>query len=496
VTHELHAGYQWYRDSEDLYRLSNGWGVIAMPVNVVTPNTHQAATFVAAVQQQGIGVPVIHSEYESRNFEVNDKIQWRAFTFNLGAMVSQDRLYGQGLRADATTVSGYALAPGQKYLEHEISYHETLQPRLGVTWNYRGEDTVFANFARYVPATSSLPRASSWARNLIATVNVYFDARGNYLDKATDTSSTGKLYVPGLKPRHTDEYLIGTTRNLDHGLTGRLFARYRYSCNFWEDTRNDARTLFNPPAGTPQTLYVPNLTAQLTQLGVPLDPRFPNNQFVIAQLDNAFTKYYQAALELEWRSTTAFASLSYSWSHYYGNFDQDNTTTALANDSNIFVGSNNLADDAGKQLWNAKYGNLSGDRRHLVKLFGTCLLPWRAKVGVLAFYQSGQPWQYSSYTPYLAEITASGSTSRSDTNRYLEPAGSRRTNPHYQVDLNYSQTLWQDRQRTLRGLVEVFNVFNRQTGYDFQASVHLANPGLAQAAFAPRRTQVGLTFQF
>ena len=496
MTHDLHAGYQWYRESEDLDRRSNGWGVISMPIGVLTPNTGRPATFVAALQQQGLDVPAIHSEYVAQNCELNDRIQWGTFTLNAGAMVSQDQLFGQGLRNAPGTLSGYAVAPGQRYLEHEIKFKETLQPRLGLTWNYQGQDTVYANYARFVPATTSLSRAASWARNLTATVNVYFDANGNYLDKATETSSTGKLFVPGLKPRHTDEYLLGSTRDLGHGLTGRLYARYRTSCNFWEDTRNDSRVLFGPPPGLPQTLYVPNLTAQLTQLGVPLDAKFPNNQYVIAQLDGAFTKYYQAALELEWRSALAYVNASYAWSHYYGNFDQDDTTTPTANDANIFVGSSNLADDAGKQLWNDKYGNLTGDRRHQVKVFGTCLLPWRAKVGAFAIYQSGQPWQYSSYTPYLALITASGSTSRSDSDRYLEPAGSRRTDPHYQLDLNYTQTFWKAGALSLSGLVDLFNVFNRQTGYDIQSSVHLANPGVPQAFFAPRRTQMGIRFLF
>jgi hypothetical protein len=494
VTQELHAGFQWYRDSEDLNRLSSGWGTISMPINVLTPNTRQAATFVAALQQQGIGVPTIHSEFLSQNLEVNDRIRWKALTFNLGAMVSRDRTYGQGLREDSSTLSGYRAAPGNRYLEHEVPFSQTLQPRLGVTWNYHGQDTVYANYARFVPATNSLARGSSWARNLIATVNVYFDANGKYLDRATETSSTGKLYVPGIKPRHTDEYLLGTSRDLGQGLTGRLYARYRYSCNFWEDTRNDARTLFQPPAGVPRTLYIPNLTAQLAQLGVPLDSKFPNNQYVITQLDGAFTKYYQAALELEWRNAIAFASFSYSWSHYYGNFDQDNTASGRANDANLFVGSSNLSDDAGKQVWDNKYGNLTGDRRHQVKFYGTCLLPWRAKLGVFAVYQSGQPWQYASYSPYLALITASGSTSRSDTDRYMEPAGSHRTAPHYQVDLNYTQVFWKQGALSLSGLMDVFNVFNRQTGYAIQSSMHLTAPGTPQAFFAPRRTQVGLKF--
>ena len=74
---------------------------------------------------------------------------------------------------------------------------------------------------------------------------------------------------------------------------------------------------------------------------------------------------------MEWKGTQGLSStLSYSWSHYYGNFDQDNSTSSAANDSNIFVGSSNIADDFGRQLWNNKYGNLSGDRRHKLKVFG------------------------------------------------------------------------------------------------------------------------------
>lgn len=495
VVHELHAGYQWYRDSEDLYRVSNGWGVITMPINVLTPNTRQAATFVAAVQQQGIGTPAVHSEFVSQNVEFNDRIRWRDFTFNLGGMVSEDQYYGAGL-APADTVSGYVPAPGNRYLEHETKFNQTFQPRLGAVWNYHGQDTVYVNYARFVPATSSLPRGSSWARNLTAAVNVYFDAAGNYLDRALNPTSTGKLWEKGITPRHTDEYLVGTLKDLGQGLSARVYARYRYSCNFWEDTRNDARVLLDPPQGVPRTLYIPDLTARLTQLGVPLDPRFPGNQAVIAQLDGAFTKYYQAALELEWRTSRTFLSASYAWSHYYGNFDQDATATSLANDSNIFVGSSNLADAAGQQLWDNKYGNLSGDRRHVVKVYGTCDLAWRAKVGLHAFYQSGEPWQYESYTPYLALITASGSTSRSDTDRYAEPAGCRRTDPHFQVDADYTQTLWEARSLSLSGMVTLFNVFNRQTGYDVQMSLHSPNPGQPQAFYAPRRAQLGLRLRF
>ena len=53
------------------------------------------------------------------------------------------------------------------------------QPRLGATWAYNGRDTLYASFARYNPAASSLPRAASWARNLAgASIDAFFDQNG------------------------------------------------------------------------------------------------------------------------------------------------------------------------------------------------------------------------------------------------------------------------------------------------------------------------------
>lgn len=499
ITHEVHVGYQWWKDYEDLLRVSNGWGIIDAPYNTRIPaglpNAGTLISYRAAVQQQGVlGVPTIHSEYIAQDIELNDKIRWGKFTINAGLLMSNDKLYGQGLRENPSTLSGWELAAGNRYLEKEIKFSDTFQPRLGLTWNYAADDTVYGNYARYVPAASSLPRAASWARNKAATVYGYFDASGKLLASQLEASSTGKLFTPGMKPRHTDEYLIGTTKDFGHGWSGRFSARYRYSTNFWEDTMNNSRVLFNPPAGTPRTLYIPNLGNMLATLGGGSDA-----SYVVAQLDGGFTKYYDAGFEAEWRGTNAYFRGSYVWSHYYGNFDQDNSTAGASNDANIFVGSSNIADDFGKQLWNNKYGNLAGDRRHQLKLYGYYQLPWQAQVGAYFVYQSGQPWQYSNYMVYLADRAAQGSTSTSDTNRYAEPAGSHVTPVHYQLDLNYTQIFWKKKAMSLEGVVEIFNVFNRQTGYNTAVSVNGTSASLLgqpTTFFAPRRAQFGVRFLF
>src|SRR6185295_11758752 len=104
-------------------------------------------------------------------------------------------------------------------------------------------------------------------------------------------------------------------------------------------------------------------------------------------------------------------------------------------DFNTFVGSSNLADGPGRQVWDMKYGNLHGDRRHQLKVYGAYTLPWNASVGAFAIYQSGAPWE-----AWNVEVYRSLTTSTSNTIRFSEPAGSRSTPAHYQIDLNYTQS--------------------------------------------------------
>ena len=220
VKHNLHVGYQRYTDSEDLARSSNGWGSITVPGGRLsfqgTPIFYET-TF----QQQTTGaVPAIHSEYRSQSFELNDTISWKNWSFNAGLLASNDTLYGQGLREDSSAISGYVSAPGNKYKMYEIPFKKMLQPRVSATWAYDGNNTVYASYATYNPAASSLPRAASWDRNLEATINAYFDANGVLFATDPVASSSGKLFVPDLTPRTVHEFLVGTAEAVQPPLVG------------------------------------------------------------------------------------------------------------------------------------------------------------------------------------------------------------------------------------------------------------------------------------
>jgi hypothetical protein len=482
MVHDIHVGYQRYTDSEDLTRSTNGWGAITVPGGRLSFN-NTPIYFTAAFQQQSIGAaPTIHSEYQSQSFEVNDSIRFRNWTINLGILASNDTLFGQGLREDSSTLSGYTLAIGNKYKMYEIPFSRMIQPRVGATWAYNGKDTVFASYAKYNPAASSLPRAAAWDRNLATTIQAHFDANGVLFATTPVASSSGKLFVDDLTPRTVNEWLVGAAKQITNNWSGRVYARYRKGSHFWEDTNNNARVVFNPPADIPRELYIPDLTQRLAQIG-------SGSTYVIAELDGAFTKYQEATLETEWRGRNAFVRGSYTWSHYYGNFDQDNST--VGNDANIFIGSSNIADGAGRQLWDFKYGDLRGDRPHMLKVYGYYQLPWRASVGAYAVVQSGQPWEAWSYEPYIALTT-----NTSDTNRYTEPAGSRRSPTHKQLDLNYTQDVVLPGRLRLQFAADLFNVFDVQTGYNNQPSVHSAVFGVPRNYFDPRVLQLVARIRF
>ena len=96
-------------------------------------------------------------------------------------------------------------------------------------------------------------------------------------------------------------------------------------------------------------------------------------------------------------------------------------------------------------------------------MYGIRQLPWKATVGAYFVAQSGQPWETWSYEPYIALTT-----STSDTNRYAEEAGSRRSDSHWQLDVNYTQNFRFGKRLNLQLLGDVYNVFDNQTGYNIE----------------------------
>ena len=143
---------------------------------------------------------------------------------------------------------------------YEIPFSKMVQPRLGATWAYNGKDTVYASYATYNPAASSLPRAASWDRNVAVTINAYFDQNGVLFgtdparvvlgeavrrrpDAAHDLRDAGRhvqaVQQPLVRPGSTAATAAAS-------ISGKTPTTTRVSC-------------FDPPAGIPRELYIPDL---------------------------------------------------------------------------------------------------------------------------------------------------------------------------------------------------------------------------------------------
>lgn len=502
LTHSIHIGLKYSESEEELSRLSNGWGSISYnggrnvtlesavsdldPTSVYYIATTEQMSF---VNESGQAVSAIHSYIESWNLEINDTIEHGDFTYNVGVLISKDTLFGQGLRPNSANGSGWELAPGEKYEMYDVDWKDMIQPRLGVNWKYDGTNSVFANFASYNPEATSLARAASWDRNTQASLKVYFDENGNFLDSGAARGSSGKLFADNLKPHRIDEITIGTTRAITDRFQLRGHTRYREGQHFWEDMPNNARIAAYPASsqapGVPahiadKGLYIPDLADRMDGIG-----SASGGTYVVAEVDEGQTKYWEISLEAEYFGDRTYFNASYVWSKYTGNFDQDNTT--LGNDANIFIGSSNYADGAGRYSWDMKQGRLAGDKPHLFKAFGYYTTDWEANVGAYFVYQSGQPWETwdGSYYGYS-----------SGTIRYSEPAGSRRSASHWQLDLSYTQNFTFADKYVLNFRADLFNVFDRQTGYRINQLVTSTTYGEPTKYYNPRRIQLSVGFDF
>lgn len=502
VSHKIHVGFKYSKAEEELSRYSNGWGAISYNGGRPGLNLDNTAVvdssqvyYIANTQQMsflddsGNAVSAIHSSSKSYNLEINDTIEYQNFIFNIGVLISKDTLYGQGLAPNSENSSGWEIARGNKYKMYSFDWKDMIQPRLGATWKYDGENTLFANYASYNPEASSLARAASWDRNTQASLNVFFDQQGNYITSGAASGSSGKLFADGMRPHRIDEITLGTTKMVTDRLQLRGHTRYRYGSHFWEDMPNNGRIAAYPATsispGVPQHivdrgLYIPDLADRMGGIGTA-----GASSYVIAEVDDGQTKYWEVSLEAEYFGDRTYFNASYVWSHYYGNFDQDNTTTN--NDANTFIGSSLYGDGAGRYSWDNRYGTLSGDKPHLFKAFGYYTTDWNANIGAYLLFQSGKPWELwdGQYYGYSAH-----------TGRYAESAGSRRGPSHWQLDLSYTQNFDLSDKYTLRFRADLFNVFDRQTGYNMNPTANSATFGEARNYYNPRRVQLSVGFDF
>ncbi|MEO8035704.1 MAG: TonB-dependent receptor, partial [Acidobacteriota bacterium] len=325
------------------------------------------------------------------------------------------------------------------------------QPRIGVAYDlFDNAQSVVHGFAGRIMDDNALTLPSFLSPLGTLTTTFQLNAAGVYVPRAQSGGPSGNQVDPTLHPTSSDEYSIGFTQRVFRNTNLDLTVVSRKSHDMFEDTCVNQQDcpffwLTNRPNNDPNALR---------------------------------SDYHGAILKLESRPFSWLSGLvSYTYSKSRGSVEYDQNSGA---DFDIFP-----------DHFVNRYGYLSDDARHRVKINGYAHAPYGITIGVNANWDSGVPYNVTTPAPsYSVE--------------FLERRGSRRVPSFRQVDLQVQKDFQLGFVRA--GLVAaVSNVLNTEIALTADgnagsggtvASPTNPNFGLATSWQRPRRYDLGVRFEF
>ena len=393
TSHDLRAGFMFEQTEEDLTRVANGWGTITLVES--------------GTRYQGLYYPTQNSQLsKSRtySFFVQDNIQiGPRLVVNAGVLVNKDE-FAQEIATRNTFLT--------------FDYGDQVQPRIGFNYQLRKDagDKVYGNYGRYY-GSDQKSSARAHAPLRLYQNNAFFNAATGALVSDTPApNTTGRVLDPNIAPTYTDEVLVGYATPLGGNWGLDVFFIARTAKDFIEDQ--------------PRNL--------------------PASSFFVANLPNARRDYQAVTAELSRRLADNWSlTASYAWSRLEGNFDLDYTGEA---GGAVFNTSSILQDGPGVFVEDDfRYGVLSQDRTHVLKVFGTYMLTDAFSLGGYVRAQSG--------TPYEARVQDWYGGYR----MLIEPLGSNRNDFWTNVDFLAAYNLRLGGRVVTRLEARVLNLFNEQT---------------------------------
>jgi hypothetical protein len=399
-SHQVKAGVGFDEGSEDLTRLSNGWGSILLVQN----NTQLRARY-----------------YPDQPAQLSPGRTWSVF-------LQDDITIGQRLVVNAGVLFNrdeFAQVLQERNTFLVFDFGDEIQPRFGVNYNLRkgSGDKVYGNYGRYFNLDQKSSSRSLAPGRLFTNDALFNRTTGALISDLPGANTTGKVLDAGMKPPYVDEVLVGYATPLGALWSIDAFWLYRDASAFIED-----------------------------------QPRIlPASSFHVTNIPAAERKYRTVTLELNRRLQDDWSlNASYAWSRLEGNFDLDyvdgiGTSIAGTSSAAVFNTSSILEDGPGVFVEDRfRYGPLSQDRPHVLKLFFTYLPVRNVTLGTYLRAQSGTPFE------------ARGRDWYDGFRRYLEPAGSSRNDTWTNLDLLAAYRVALGGRTGLRIETRVLNVFDRQ----------------------------------
>jgi len=414
-----------------------------------TLNKNDPSTFAANLLNP------LSSSPEDTSTAIYGQDQWKLLTnltLNLGLRLEQQKV---GDRTGATAIN----------LKHDLS------PRLGVIWDpaNNGRSKVYANYGRFYENIPMDINFRAFGGELSLDVNNFDPTPTNFVPVTTICSASAGITTncvpalsggkpfrflgggtepvdPNLKGQYIDEYLLGADYEIAPNLAVGIKGTYRNLGNVIEDFligSTGEYLIANPGSGTGST--------GATFLGdvVTYDKAKRTYKGVEVHAQKRFSNNYQFFT-------------SYVWSQLKGNYDGTFQSSTGQLDPNI-----NSAFDYADFLVNNS-GFLSNDRTHQVKFYGSYTfsngMTKGLDLGVGAHWESGVPLTAQgyaiSYRNYEYYLTTRGALGRGPSD--------------YEADLHAGYPIALGGSH-LNLLVDVFNVFNRQSATNLDQRFNLSS---------------------
>jgi len=423
--HQFKLGGGYEDDTMDTVRATNGWGTWATGIScpasvcgVAVSNTDRARYYTSQPEQ--------NSGARTYSAFLQDTITFKAVTVSLGVLANKDdfaQICKQGNVCGPTGTPAETTDTRINFMSFDWS--TLIQPRLGITWNTNlvEGDKLYSSYGEYA-GLDQKSTARSFAPYRIRQDQAYFCATvggcaggfayGQLMGSQYRGSSGGKLIPAYLKEPYYQEFILGYSAAATKDIAVDAYYQYRNLKNAMEDT--------------------------------PIDPANYFGSFQAANFPDARRVYRAYTLDVQKRYANSwYADMNVTFSHLYGNFDEDYGT-------GLFNTSSFLEDEPGWYTTDPnRYGTMTQDRPVIFKLMATYDTPFGLTLGGFLRVQSGTAWEARGATPSTAD------------GRYLEPAGSRRLPTWTNFDALLAYTFKPSGNMGVRLEFRVANVFNTQT---------------------------------
>lgn len=361
--HQLKAGFSWEDTTEDLTRLSNGWGTLSLVQN----NTQIQARYYP-VQPSQLSKSRTYSIFVQDDITITQRL-----VVNAGLLLTRDE-FAQQLDTKNTFMT--------------FGFGDEVQPRIGVNYNLRkgAGDKIYGSFGNYINLEQKSSARSLAPKNLYLNEALFDATTGRLISDTVLSNSTNKVIDPDVKPPYFNEYVLGYATPLMKYWSLDVFFMFRDGGNFIEDA---VHTL-------------------------------PASNFIYVNLPAAERRYRALTMELNRQFHDKWSlNVSYAWSKFYGNAELDGTgSNGTTNDGTQYNTSSFLQDGPGIFVEDAfRWGPLNQDRPHVFKVLGTYAPVERVTLGGNLRVQSGTPYAAMGqdwYGGYRRFLEPSGSR-RNDT---------------------------------------------------------------------------------